>query len=51
MNISVNPMSLFVGSLAGIFLLFTIRVPIVCLLVALLAMFLTEAILRNQNKS
>ncbi len=51
MNISVKSLSLVIGSIAGILAIFTIRVPVVCILIAIGATFLTEGVLRIQDKS
>jgi len=51
MNFSVKSLSIVIGCIAGILSIFTIRVPVVCILIAIGAIFVTEGVLRLQDKS
>ena len=51
MNISLYPMSLFIGGVAGAVAIWTLKQPVPSILVAIAGVALTEIILRVQEKS
>lgn len=51
MNISLMPLSLFVGAVCGGLSMLTLRNPVISIVVAVGVTLLTEGLLRAQNKS
>ncbi len=51
MNISLRPLALVVGSIAGILSILTIKNPLFSLLIAVVAIILAEGVLNLQDKS
>jgi len=50
MNIRLRPLALIIGCIAGVLAVFTVRVPVICILIAVAATIVTDVVLGIQEK-